>query len=184
MVDTGGVADVPVRGYGAPTRSNAFGKAVISDIGSYQRMAASVDLESLPSNVEATQSVTQLTLTEGAIGYRSLPVIAGEKAMAVLRLPDGSAPPFGATVKNLKQQDTGIVNDGGNVYLSGIQPGAQMTVSWGGAERCTLTLPVVLPADALTDALQLGCRMVAHDQSLPEQETLTGKRTNTEKTSS
>lgn len=184
MVDTGGVADVPVRGYGAPTRSNAFGKAVISDIGSYQRMAASVDLESLPSNVEATQSVTQLTLTEGAIGYRSLPVIAGEKAMAVLRLPDGSAPPFGATVKNLKQQDTGIVNDGGNVYLSGIQPRAQMTVSWGGAERCTLTLPVVLPADALTDALQLGCRMVAHDQSLPEQETLTGKRTDTEKTSS
>ncbi|MGY1878545.1 MULTISPECIES: outer membrane usher protein [Pseudomonas] len=184
MVDTGGVADVPVRGYGAPTRSNAFGKAVISDIGSYQRMAASVDLESLPSNVEATQSVTQLTLTEGAIGYRSLPVIAGEKAMAVLRLPDGSAPPFGATVKNLKQQDTGIVNDGGNVYLSGIQPGAQMTVSWGGAERCTLTLPAVLPADALTDALQLGCRMVANDQSLPEQETLTGKRTNTEKTSS
>ncbi|UII74344.1 outer membrane usher protein [Pseudomonas sp. HN11] len=184
MVDTGGVADVPVRGYGAPTRSNAFGKAVISDIGSYQRMAASVDLENLPSNVEATQSVTQLTLTEGAIGYRSLPVIAGEKAMAVLRLPDGSAPPFGATVKNLKQQDTGIVNDGGNVYLSGIQPGAEMTVSWGGAERCTLTLPAVLPADALTEALQLGCQLVAKDQSLPEQEKLTGKRTDTEKTSS
>ncbi len=32
MVDTAGVPDVPVRGYGTPTRSNAFGKAVISDI--------------------------------------------------------------------------------------------------------------------------------------------------------
>jgi outer membrane usher protein PapC len=132
MVDTAGVPDVPVRGYGTPTRSNAFGKAVISDIGSYQRTAASVDLESLPSNVEATQSVTQLTLTEGAIGYRFLDVISGEKAMAVLRLPDGSSPPFGATVKNVKQQDTGIVNDGGNVYLSGIQAGEEMIVSWGG----------------------------------------------------
>lgn len=184
MLDTGGVPDVPVRGYGVSTRTNAFGKAVISDIGSYQRTAASVDLESLPSNVEATQSVTQLTLTEGAIGYRSLDVIAGEKAMAVLRLPDGSSPPFGATVKNLKQQDTGIVNDGGAVYLSGIQAGEQMIVSWGGIEQCLLTLPVVLPADSLTDALQLRCQSVATDQSSPEPAALTGKRTDTENTAS
>ncbi|MGY2685954.1 outer membrane usher protein [Pseudomonas tolaasii] len=184
MVDTGGVPDVPVRGYGSPSRSNAYGKAVISDIGSYTRTAASVDLESLPSNVEATQSVTQLTLTEGAIGYRSLSVIAGEKAMAVLRLPDGSSPPFGATVKNVKQQDTGIVNDGGNVYLSGIQQGEKMIVSWGGSERCVLTLPAVLPADRLTDALQLGCQRVATDPSLPGPATVTGTRTDMEKSSS
>lgn len=176
--------DVPVRGYGAPTRSNAFGKAVISDISSYQRTAASVDLERLPSNVEATQSVTQLTLTEGAIGYRALDVIAGEKAMAVLRLPDGSSPPFGATVKNLKQQDTGIVNDGGNVYLSGIQAGEQMVVSWGGDERCILTLPVVLPADGLTDALQLRCQAVAAAPSSPEPAALTGEPNDTENTAS
>ncbi|XVJ46605.1 outer membrane usher protein [Pseudomonas sp. UBT] len=184
MVDTAGVADVPVRGYGTPTRSNAFGKAVISDISSYQRTAASVDLEKLPSNVEATQSMTQLTLTEGAIGYRSLDVIAGEKAMAVLRLPDGSSPPFGATVKNLKQQDTGIMNDGGNVYLSGIQPGEQMSVSWGGDARCIFTLPVILPTDGLTHALQLRCQLVANDPSLPEPAALTGKRTDMENPSS
>ncbi|KRP52297.1 outer membrane usher protein [Pseudomonas poae] len=182
MVDTGGVPDVPVRGYGSPTRSNAFGKAVISDISSYQRTAASVDLERLPSNVEATQSVTQLTLTEGAIGYRSLDVIAGAKAMAVLRLADGSAPPFGATVKNVKQQDTGIVNDDGNVYLSGIQAGDVMIVSWGGRERCLLTLPAVLPADGLTDALQLGCRPVAAEQSSPEPAALPGKPLDMENT--
>ncbi|MCP2051983.1 UNVERIFIED_ORG: outer membrane usher protein FimD/PapC [Pseudomonas fluorescens] len=184
MIDTGGVPDVPVRGYGSPTRSNVFGKAVISDISSYQRTAASVDLERLPNNVEATQSVTQLTLTEGAIGYRSLDVIAGEKAMAVVRLPDGSLPPFGATVKNLKQQDTGIVNDGGNVYLSGIRAGEQMVVSWGGDERCLLTLPATLPADGLTDALQLRCQVVATEQSLIEPAVLTGKPTDTENTSS
>jgi outer membrane usher protein PapC len=84
----------------------------------------------------------------------------------------------------VKQQDTGIVNDGGNVYLSGIQAGQQMIVSWGGTERCILTLPNVLPADGLTDALQLGCQMVATDPSSPEPATLTGQRTDTEKTSS
>jgi outer membrane usher protein PapC len=65
MVDTQGVPGVPVRGYGSPTRTNAYGKAVIADISSYYRTGASVDLENLPKNVEATQSVTQLTLTEG-----------------------------------------------------------------------------------------------------------------------
>lgn len=138
----------------------------------------------MPSDIEATQSVTQLTLTEGAIGYRSLEVISGKKAMAVLRLPDGTAPPFGATVQNLKQQDTGVVNDGGDVYLSGIQAGEQMIVSWGGTQRCVLTLPVVFPADGLTDALQLRCQMVATDQSSPEPASLTGKRNDKESTSS
>ena len=185
MVDTAGVPDVPVRGYGTPTRSNAFGKAVISDIGSYQRTAASVDLERLPGDVEATQSVTQLTLTEGAIGYRSLEVISGKKAMAVVRLADGSAPPFGSTVKNMKQQDTGIVNDGGDVYLSGIQAGEQMIISWGGGERCIVTLPAILPADGLSDALQLNCQqMVATEQPVPEPAALTGKRNETENTPS
>lgn len=158
MVDTAGVADVPVRGFGTPTRSNRFGKAVISDINSYYRTSASVDLENLPNNVEATQSVTELTLTEGAIGYRTLDVISGFKAMAVLILGDGRAPPFGATVKNEQQQDTGIVNDGGSVYLSGIQPGEHMTVSWGGSERCRITLPEQLPEDGLAATLNLVCQ--------------------------
>lgn len=184
MVDTGGVAGVPVRGYGASTRSNIFGKAVISDIGSYQRTSASIDLESLPANVEATQSVTQLSLTEGAIGYRALEVIAGEKAMVVLRLPDGSYPPFGALVRNPKQQHTGIVNDGGSVYLSGIQAGGQMTVSWGGVERCTLTMPAVLPASGLTKSLHLPCSVVSAVNSLPQSVTLIGASNNTEKKSS
>ncbi|WP_339481863.1 outer membrane usher protein [Pseudomonas sivasensis] len=184
MIDTGGVPDVPVRGYGSPTRSNVFGKAVISDISSYQRTVASVDLERLPSNVEATESVTQLTLTEGAIGYRTLDVIAGEKAMAILRLPDGSSPPFGATVKNMKLQDTGIVNDSGSVYLSGLRAGEQMVVSWGGDEQCVLTLPAILPVDGLTDTLQLGCHRIAATPSLPGPATLTGELIDTENTAS
>lgn len=181
MVDTAGVPDVPVRGYGIATSSNIFGKAVISDVSSYYRTAASVDLENLPANVEATQSVTQLTLTEGAIGYRSLDVISGQKAMAVLHLPDGSAPPFGATVKNEKQQDTGIVNEDGSVYLSGIKPGEPMIVSWGGNERCTLILPVVLPADGLTVALKLPCLVKEPSSARPS---LTGKGVYIEKKSS
>lgn len=79
LLDTEGVADVPVRGFGATTRTNRFGKAVVADVSSYYRSKASIDLNTLPDNADATQSVVQATLTEGAIGYRRFNVISGQR---------------------------------------------------------------------------------------------------------
>ncbi|NTX77610.1 outer membrane usher protein [Serratia proteamaculans] len=160
MLDTQGVPDVPVRGQGPTTRTNAWGKAVVPDVNSYYRNRASIDLQQLGDNVEASRSVAQATLTEGAIGYRRFEVVAGEKAMAVVRLADGSTPPFGATVLNARQQDTGIISDNGSVYLSGIQHGDTMTVHWDGAARCEITLPEQLPALG-ESALLLPCRVLS-----------------------
>lgn len=134
---------MPVRGYGATTRTNMFGKAVVADVSSYYRSRASIDLNNLADDAEATQSMVQATLTEGAIGYRRFNVIAGQKAMAVIRLADGSTPPFGAEVFNRRRQQTGIVNDGGSVYLSGIRADERMTVHWEGKAQCEIDLPAV-----------------------------------------
>ncbi|CAI2025795.1 outer membrane usher protein [Serratia fonticola] len=161
LIDTKGVPDVPVRGYGSTSRTNAWGKAVIGDVNSYYRNKASIDLNQLGDNAEATKSVVQATLTEGAIGYRQFDVIAGQKAMAILKLADGSEPPFGATVMNARKQETGIVNDGGSVYLSGINAGEKMTVHWGGARQCEVQMPSPLPKDMLTNSLLLPCRPVS-----------------------
>ncbi|MDP8800304.1 outer membrane usher protein [Serratia marcescens] len=162
LIDTQGVAGVPVRGYGRTSRTNAWGKAVIGDVNSYYRNKASIDLNQLGDNAEATTSVVQATLTEGAIGYRQFDVIAGAKAMAVIKLADGSEPPFGATVLNARKQETGIVNDGGSVYLSGIQPGEAMTVRWNGAAQCEVRMPSPLPAEMLMNTLLLPCDKTGH----------------------
>ncbi|CAI1872900.1 Outer membrane usher protein papC precursor [Serratia quinivorans] len=167
LVDTDGVAGIPVRGYGANIDSNAFGKAVVADMSSYYRTQVSIDVNNLPENAEATQSVVQATLTEGAIGYRRFAVIAGEKAMAVIKLADGSTPPFGATVLNAKQQEVGIVNDGGSVYLSGINPNETMQVRWGGRAQCELVLPAQIPNSGTTDLL-LPCRLLREDEAAAE----------------
>lgn len=158
LIDTDGVADVPVRGYGRVSRTNRWGKAVIGDVNSYYRNKASIDLNQLGDKAEATTSVVQATLTEGAIGYRKFAVIAGEKAMAVIKLSDGGEPPFGATVLNTRQQETGIVNDGGNVYLSGINAGDVMTVRWSGEAQCEVRMPTPLPAEMLMNTLLLPCQ--------------------------
>ena len=111
--------------------------------------------------------MVQATLTEGAIGYRQFDVIVGEKAMAIVKLADGSTPPFGATVLNARKQETGIVNDGGSVYLSGINAGEIMTLHWSGAAQCQVQLPATLPADMLTRTLLLPCRPIAAATSAP-----------------
>jgi len=166
LLDTDGVPGIPIRGYSSPTLTNAFGKAVVVDVGSYYRNQFSIDLNALPENADVSQSVAQATLTEGAIGYRHFDVIAGEKAMAVVRLADGSAPPFGATVRNLKQQEVGIISDNGEVYLSGINAGEAMSLSWGGAEQCGFTLPQTLSPDQLSNLL-LPCRPLSHGKAKP-----------------
>ena len=157
LIDTNGVAGVPVQGYGRTSRTNAWGKAVIGDVNSYYRNKASIDLNDLGDNAEATRSVVQATLTEGAIGYRQFDVIAGQKAIAIIKLADGSEPPFGATVMNARKQETGIVNDGGSVYLSGINPGDLMAVYWDGHAQCEVRMPTPLPADMLMNTLVLPC---------------------------
>lgn len=163
LLDTDGIADIPLSGYGANTRSNYFGKAVVTDVGSYYRNRVSIDLNNMPENAEAVRSVVQATLTEGAIGYRKFEVIAGEKAMAVIRLADGSVPPFGATVLNAKKQNVGIVSDDGSVYLSGIRANEHMKVNWGGKAQCELSLPEILSNSNHTDLLLPCRRLVAED---------------------
>lgn len=171
LLDTEGVKDVPVRGHGAISRTNTWGKAVVGDVSSYYRNSASIDLDKLGDNAEATKSVVQATLTEGAIGYRKFGVIAGEKAMAVIKMVDGSSPPFGATVLNARNQETGIVNDDGNVYLSGINGSDDMTVHWNGQAQCEVRLPELLPADMM-DSLLLPCQLLGRKQSVPPVESV------------
>jgi len=153
LLDTDGVAGVPVRGYGSTTKSNYFGKAVVTDVNSYYRSQASIDIDQLSDNAEATKSVVQATLTDGAIGYRRFNVISGGKAMATIKLVDGSSPPFGATIVNDQKQETGIVSDGGTVYLSGIRPGEEMIVKWNNKEQCVFSLPHELPKNSYNNML-------------------------------
>ncbi|KFX00498.1 fimbrial assembly protein [Pectobacterium betavasculorum] len=162
MVDTDGVGGVPIRGYGGVNHTNRFGKAVISDVNSYYRNSLTVDVDELEDNIDATRSVVQGTLTEGAVGYRRFGIVSGEKAMAIIKLKDGSAPPFGATVANQKQYQTGIVNDNGNVWLTGISAGESMYVRWGGEVQCTIHVPNPLPP--LTSSLLLPCQTVVKNK--------------------
>ncbi|MDC7872094.1 hypothetical protein TH60_21630 [Pantoea ananatis] len=155
MVDTDGVSGLHVSGYGNPTITNFFGKAVVADVDSYYRNRVSIDINELPDNINVTKSIVEDTLTEGAIGYRKFGIIAGEKAMVKIRLRSGTFPPFGAVVINNSGQNTGIISDNGYAWLTGIRPGLTMEVKWNGQKQCLLNLPDPLPK--LNKPINLEC---------------------------
>ncbi|EDK1374885.1 fimbrial biogenesis outer membrane usher protein [Salmonella enterica subsp. enterica] len=157
MIDTGGVADVPVSGNSGVT--NRFGVAVVSGGGSYRRSDISVDIASLPDDVEVSDSVISQVLTEGAIGYRRIDASRGEQVLGNLRLADGKSPPFGAQVVSERTGRTlGMVGDDGQAYLAGISQDDRqaLAVSWNGQVQCRLILPANLTLSQ--GSLLLPCR--------------------------
>lgn len=157
LVDTGGISDVPVDGRNGVIKSNTFGKAVISDVSSYYKNSVNIALNKLPDDIDATRSVVQGTLTEGAIGFKKFGIIAGRKAMMTIRLADGTFPPFGAEVYNRDGMQTGIISDNGNVWLAGMKPNEEMDVNWNGSTQCIVTVPPA--AQSTMTGMLLPCRV-------------------------
>lgn len=156
MVDTDGVAGVPVDG--SRVHTNAFGIGVVTDMGSYYRNSTSLDLNTMPDDIEASQSVVESALTEGAIGYRKFAVVQGAKAMAVISLADGSNPPFGATVTNAQGRELAVVADGGMAWLTGLKENETLDVNWNGGVQCQVVTPARLAA---LSQLLLPCKPVS-----------------------
>lgn len=139
MISTEGVPDVPI---GRSQVTNRHGIAVELGYASYYLSPTSIDINRLPDDVEVAGSpITEAVLTEGAIGYRRFDILKGQKMLASLRRDDGSAPPFGASVRNERKREVGMVGDAGVAWLSGVNPGDVLTLTWGADKHCQIHVP-------------------------------------------
>lgn len=153
MIETPGVGDVPLDS--GVIKTNHFGLAVIPNVNSYRKSTVSINTSQLPENIETLESTTDITLTKGAIGYRSLSVMKGEKLFAIISLNDGKKPPFGASVRNADNRELGIVGEDGVTWLVGISSKEKLSVYWAGKKQCELSLPEDLASP--TSMLLLPC---------------------------
>lgn len=156
MIDTGDATGVPLDQNGVIQRTNFMGIGVLGDINSYWRNSVGVDINSLGENMEVTHPLTELTLTEGAIGYRKIEVLQGRKLMAIVRFSDGEYPAFGSTIWRGKLQ-TGVVDDGGNIWLAGVKPGVTMEIRDNETPVCRIRIPKQLPPENSGESLLLTC---------------------------
>nr|ULG17516.1 SefC [Serratia proteamaculans] len=155
MVSTDGVGGVSLNNQ---IHTNYYGIGVITDVGNYYRTSTRVDVNKLDDDVETSgSSVKESALTEGAIGFRQFNMLKGAKVMAAITTADGRHPPFGATIRNAKERELGIVGDSGNVWLAGINAEEKLMVNWAGAAQCEIALPKVILTD---QSLLLPCQPI------------------------
>ncbi|CAI1066629.1 Outer membrane usher protein papC precursor [Serratia plymuthica] len=140
MMVSAGVKGIPISEGASVT--NDYGIAVVNGVSSYQTSDIRVDVNHLPDDVEVYSSVVSKTLTEGAIGFRKIRAIKGERLMAVIRLADGSYPPLGSSVMdNSSGFEAGLIGDGGLAYLAGVSGEKSLTVRWGEGQQCRIQVP-------------------------------------------
>ncbi|WP_241119188.1 fimbria/pilus outer membrane usher protein [Achromobacter xylosoxidans] len=147
MIDTDGIAGVQIENGDGVT--NRFGIAVVNGVSSYRESNLAVDVNALPDGVDVADAMISQVLTEGAIGYTRVGARHGEQVLGRVELADGSHPPLGALVLSTRSGKTaGMVADGGLVYLN-VEPDDReaLTVTWGGARECRLTLPAAAAID-------------------------------------
>lgn len=139
MVDTDKTSGVSFNNGRAVT--NRFGVAVISDMTDYRKSDTRIDVDQLGDDIDVMNAIKQGTLTEGAIGYNAFEMAEGFKLLANVKLPDGSVPPFGATVVKDSGRVLSVVDEDGLVYLTGVKPNEAFELSWGGARQCQIVAP-------------------------------------------
>ena len=122
------------------------GFAVVPYANPYHKNSISLDTEQISNHSVDLQETTKYVYpTRGAVveaGYRAT---IGYRALLTLVQANGKPVPFGATVSvnatPANENNSSIVGDDGQVYLSGLKDAGSVQVKWGmkGASQCTAT---------------------------------------------
>ncbi|MDR2225321.1 MAG: fimbrial biogenesis outer membrane usher protein [Providencia sp.] len=126
---------------GGSATVGAQGYAVVPYLMDYSKNVVNLDVNTLPENVASEETSVNLYPTKGAVVKAHFQTKKGYQAL--LTLNSDNPIPLGAMAvvneeKTALTQNTGIVGDNGQVYLSGLPETGSLQVQWGNleAQRC------------------------------------------------
>ncbi|EFC8798185.1 fimbrial biogenesis outer membrane usher protein [Escherichia coli] len=135
VVNASGVSGI---GTSAGGRTTWAGTALISSPQLYTENRIDLRTDGLPDDIVLAETSARTVPSRGAVVVLDYTVYRGGQVVFTLKRPDGSILPFG-TVVSLDgmpsgKENTGIVGDGGRVYLAGVPEKGRLTVSSGGKQ--------------------------------------------------
>ncbi|VUS85530.1 Outer membrane usher protein PapC [Klebsiella pasteurii] len=137
VVNTNGIKNVGFTN--SNNTSNSQGLLVLNG-NTYYGQDIQVDFNRIPKDVEFFETNKSVTPTEGAVSYVYFDSLRGEKGLVVIRLSDGSFPPFAADVYNGNEKRVGIVGQNGLTYIAGLVKGESFNVFWENKKMCQFTV--------------------------------------------
>lgn len=109
------------------------GYTTLSYLIPYQQNTVSLHPTRLPADAEITQTDVKVIPTKGAVTWAAFATHVSGRALISLKYPDGQVLSFGAlaTLSSKDGGTSGVVGDGGQVYLTELPHTGQLMVQWG-----------------------------------------------------
>lgn len=156
LIEAPGATGVSVVGWSG-VKTDFRGYTTQSNLTPYQENTVSLDPTSLPPDAEVSQTDIKVVPTQGAIVPAKFITRIGGRALMTLTRPDGKVVPFGA-LTTLEGGGSGVVGEGGQVYLTGLPEQGEMLVRWA-KQQCRVGYHLPKEADSVGIYVMTGeCR--------------------------
>ncbi|STD24558.1 P pilus assembly protein, porin PapC [Enterobacter asburiae] len=121
-------------------KTDSRGYAVIPYATPYRVNQVALDVTTAGNDVELENAIANKTPTDGALVRATFTTHQGAKAMFIVR-HGNDVLPFGTLVSLDDDKTSGIVGDGGSLYLSGLSEKGTLNAVWGrgSRQRCAIT---------------------------------------------
>ncbi|EHF8059430.1 fimbrial biogenesis outer membrane usher protein, partial [Salmonella enterica subsp. enterica serovar Oranienburg] len=148
LVGAPGVSGAPVGGWPG-VRTDYRGYTTLGYLTPYQKNDIRIDPATLPDDAAVSQTTVSVVPTKGAVVKAAFRTSVGKRLLLTLTRGDEKPVPFGAvaTVEG-NENGTGIIGDGGRVYLTGVPEEGRVTARWGQGQSQHCTADIHTPEKA------------------------------------
>ncbi len=149
------------------------GYAVLPFLLPYRLNTVTIDPDGTTSpDVEFKSTTEFVAPREDSVVMIRFQTVGGRPVLATVRLPDGSAVPFGASVYNGEDSEVGLAGQDGRIYLHGIAKAGILTVRWGSAPDQQCAFKYQLPPERKGDGpflrIDATCKVERVTQAKPK----------------
>lgn len=125
----------------AGARVDHFGYALVPYLTPYSLNTIQIDPKGLPLDVQLDATSAQVAPHAGAVVMLKFKTKTGHTIIVRAHLSNGQTLPFGAEVFSAKGDSLGVVGQGGQILLRGVDEAGQVTARWqddnGAAQSCS-----------------------------------------------
>lgn len=129
LVNARGASGVNVYN-GNNTHTDSRGYAIVSSIAPYQTTRISLDNTTLQNDVQISLTDVEVTPTRGAIVSANYKTSSGKQLLLTLKRNNGKPIPFGAIASLYEGTSTGIVDELGRVFMTGLPDSGKIKIQW------------------------------------------------------
>lgn len=146
LISAPGAKGIPVRN-GTGIRTDWRGYTIVPYASQYRENQIALDASQLDQLTELDNAVSPVVPTRGALVKVNFKVYTGLRALLKLSFK-GRPLPFGTSVSAGETGSTGLVDDSGQVYLSGLSQQGILNAQWGTGPNQRCKANYVLPERA------------------------------------